>query len=530
MIQKTAPMSSPLLARCKTPYARFLVENLNLEEATGVPGAVWSEMALAQMNTPDDCTLAIHNKCRQTGWSFNESAIAVARAILVPRSVTVFVSYNQEESQEKIEYAARVIEFLRPSERPRCDGDSKTEIRLANGSRLKSLPCREPRGKGQPRIVLDEMSEYPRGDDMKILVASIGATMRSGCIRIGATPKPVGLHRELADETNADPKRDALMSSLSSPPRLFSWPWWTFSHLCKPELMYHAKLNATTMSTEERVARYGTKDLHDKYSMYQFVGNMAGFQQETECAWVAESAQLIPEHLVTAAVTDYEYPSKPPPLGITAIGADFGRRQDMTAYVVLHSEKGRMRVLDIQRIQGEGVQQQADALSSLIQKYKPFIVPMDVTDGFGQAVMDLIKPKHPFVKPITFSSRQLKEEMMSATMGAFVNHAIDLPADDPIIARDIASVRKVHTAGGGVKFEAPRDSKGHADSFFALAMAINELPRADAGEFEYTPVVARPGGWSGRPAEKHGDWEPRGGSRIAVEDYGRLGSGNDWNW
>jgi len=519
------------IRKFKTPVAKFLRLHLDLPKAANVVGAVWNEMALAQLGTPESVEIAIHNKARQRGWSFNEAAIAVARSIIVPRSNTLFISYNETESKGKIRYCHDIINALRPQVRLELVKENETEIKFDNGSRIESLPCKEPRGMAQPYIVLDEFAMYnehsKKGADKTILTAARGALGQAGCIRIGSTPKPVCYFRELVDPAFRDDV--ARVPDDFDPPPVHEWPWWSFGDLCRDRVS--AGLNADAMPTEERVERFGTKKLKKKFAEAVYLGDVAGFQQEFECAWIAEAAQLIPEYLVTDAVADYEYPSKPPVMGITAIGADFGRRQDMTAYVVVHSENGKMRVLDIQRLKGEGVQEQADALSILIQRYQPFVVPMDVTDGFGQACLDLLHPKHPVVKPITFSSRQLKEEMMSAVVGAFVNHAIELPKDDGMIARDTASVRKVHTAGGAVKFEAPRDSKGHADSFFSLAMAINELPRASAGTFEYKSAESRAHGWGNAAPPSRGHFDNRGPTTGQDEGSSRWGGGSSkWDW
>ena len=121
----------------------FLIEYLNLAEATGDPKAKWERYQLRFLNNRH--MLTCDTKSRQVGWSFIAAAEAVAEAVLIPRSTIVFVSVTQVEASEKIRYSNYCIEALDAEVRPKKLIDNRTELELTNGSRIISHPCRPPR-------------------------------------------------------------------------------------------------------------------------------------------------------------------------------------------------------------------------------------------------------------------------------------------------------------------------------------------------------------------------------------------------
>jgi len=484
----------------KTPVAQVLAGCMDLRESSTEPDADWNLMALSQINTPDSERLTVHNKCRQRGWSFNESCIAVGRGLMVPRSVTQFVSFNEKESTEKIEYARRCIDAMVEDVRPVCTKSNETELRFENGSRIESLPCKEPRGKGKPAIILDEYAMYGNMD-LKIFQAAIGAGMRGGCVRVGSTPKPSGLFRDLATGTLPPSLIEFIKRHVPNFKIIrHEWPWWVFSDLAldvPPDAMGRKAVIETieSMTTQERVERYGTDKLKESYASYMIIGDLAGFQQECECEWVAEAAALIPGPLVDDARKHYTL-GEIPPLGVIAIGADFAHRQDQTAFIVMHYHEGKYTIIDLVRMRGASSHEQAGQLKSLIAQYKPMRVCGDITDGFGHAVLiDEVAPTCGVVEGVSFSSRTKLDEMAGACVAVFNHHMIDIPASDLLLADDIKSITKSRLPAGGFKYDSPRTVKGHADSFWALALALYAMPRTGTSDFRYTPVATREVDW-----------------------------------
>jgi phage FluMu gp28-like protein len=54
---------------------------------------------------------------------------------------------------------------------------------------------------------------------------------------------------------------------------------------------------------------------------------------------------------------------------------------------------------------------------------------------------------------------------------AFEDRTVRIPSDR-FIRADLRSLRKTVTAGGNIRFEGERTQEGHADRFWALALAL----------------------------------------------------------
>src|SRR4051812_32729654 len=120
----------------KTERAQFLVDNLDLSEATGYAGARWENFQLAHLQ--DNTTFRCEVKSRQIAWSWLTAAEAVADGLL-NKTGSVFVSINLDEAKEKIRYAKNIIEALPKAMRPTLITDNRTELEFDNGARLISL-------------------------------------------------------------------------------------------------------------------------------------------------------------------------------------------------------------------------------------------------------------------------------------------------------------------------------------------------------------------------------------------------------
>jgi len=94
------------------------------------------------------------------------------------------------------------------------------------------------------------------------------------------------------------------------------------------------------------------------------------------------------------------------------------------------------------------------------------------------------------VEPVTFTPK-VKERLASRLRGAFEDRLVRVPPDRTI-REDLHSVKKTVTAGGNVRFDAERTADGHADRFWALALAW------DAWRGGETAISGRPAAFYGR--------------------------------
>jgi phage FluMu gp28-like protein len=76
------------------------------------------------------------------------------------------------------------------------------------------------------------------------------------------------------------------------------------------------------------------------------------------------------------------------------------------------------------------------------------------------------------VEGVSFSG-PVKEDLAYPVRSAFEDRGIRIPfGDDPFIS-DLRKIRKETTAAGNTRFTAERDSDGHADRFWSLALALH---------------------------------------------------------
>ncbi|MDH4449700.1 MAG: hypothetical protein QE265_03810, partial [Rhodoferax sp.] len=75
------------------------------------------------------------------------------------------------------------------------------------------------------------------------------------------------------------------------------------------------------------------------------------------------------------------------------------------------------------------------------------------------------------VEAVTFTG-QVKEALAYPLRGAMEDRKVRIP-DDAKIRADLRKVQKVTTAAGNIRFVAESTPDGHADRFWALALALH---------------------------------------------------------
>jgi len=92
------------------------------------------------------------------------------------------------------------------------------------------------------------------------------------------------------------------------------------------------------------------------------------------------------------------------------------------------------------------------------------------------------------IELVTFTNR-VKEELAYPLRGKMEDRKIRIPFD-PDIRADLRSVTKETTTAGNIRFTAERSKDGHADRFWALALAIHAAG-TPAGPIEYESTKIR---------------------------------------
>jgi phage FluMu gp28-like protein len=195
---------------------------------------------------------AMSCKSRRTGYSFVVALKGIIKANDKNRYkyTRQFVSYNEEDAKEKINYAKEFYHSIPEKHKKKLCGETKTSMEFYDSgkktvSRLISIACRPPRGRGGD-IVLDEWAIYPQNKQRLIYTAGLPVIARGGCFEGGSTPfGKMGMFSDIW----GDPNNEYMNFSR------FTVPWWACSKLC--ENVAEAVKLAPHMETEERVALFG---------------------------------------------------------------------------------------------------------------------------------------------------------------------------------------------------------------------------------------------------------------------------------
>lgn len=96
------------------------------------------------------------------------------------------------------------------------------------------------------------------------------------------------------------------------------------------------------------------------------------------------------------------------------------------------------------------------------------------------------------VELVTFSG-PVKERLAYPVRGMMEDRRLRLPYD-PVVRADLRAVTKTTTAAGNIRFTAERTAEGHADRFWALALALEAASRPQA-EIAWTPAPPKAKRW-----------------------------------
>ena len=161
-------------------------------------------------------------------------------------------------------------------------------------------------------------------------------------------------------------------------------------------------------------------------------------------------------------------------------GVDIGRKRDLTVIWILEKLGDVLYTRYLLTLKNMSKAEQEKALWPLMQRCRRTC--MDATGlGIGWADDAKLKFGEYAVEAVTFSTR-VKEALAYPVRSRFEAKTLRIPYDQHIRA-DLRSVTKQVTASGNIRFTAERTPDGHADRFWALALAIEAASGAQGGRW-----------------------------------------------
>ena len=216
----------------------------------------------------------------------------------------------------------------------------------------------------------------------------------------------------------------------------------------------------------------------------------AAFRQEYMCDPSWDESSFLPLHLILAAQA--ASPLLAQVAGPLYIGVDLGRTHDRTVIFVLEKIGEVLFTRDLITLEKTPFAQQEAALDRWAAHNQCRGIAIDAS-GLGRQFAERAAAKYGTHRAVGISfTDERKAELAYELKDAFERHQLRLP-DTAALRDDLMSVEKSYSATGSLRFSAPRDASGHADHFWALALAVSAARRHTPTPAHFDiPSLSRP--------------------------------------
>jgi len=225
----------------------------------------------------------------------------------------------------------------------------------------------------------------------------------------------------------------------------------------------------------------------DEAAYFDFVKSKSAdeesFAQEYMCVPSDDASAFIPYDLIDgckyAAGTAWETPDLAACQGELYLGVDVGRTHDLTCFWLIESVSGVDFTRRVITMKNETFDAQEAVFYDLLQLPNLRRACVDQT-GIGRQFAERAAKRFPSrVEGVNFSG-PVKESLAFPLKASLEDRSFKVP-DDPLIFSDFRSIRKETTSAGNIRFAGDRGVNGHADRFWAAALAKHAKSKAASG-------------------------------------------------
>lgn len=424
----------------------------------------------------DPSLFAICCKSRQIGMSHTTAAVGVFWAVFLGENTT-FISRGKREAVEVLEKAklhARALQDF-GSEYAAMNGtNNQSHVDFATGARIIALPSSGGRS-FTGNLFLDEFAYVKHASQ---LWDAALPTMMLGDLKARIVSTPNGAVNEFYDTWRYATGLVETPKHLEGVPRI---PW--SPHFIPLQRAINDGFPVDWAKCME-IAR----------------GDLRLFDQFFHCAFLDGELQYFPNALIEDCANDA---TLLPADGRHFAGLDIGKEHDLTVLVVLRVKGGKRHVVFVAAIR----RTDSDALDALVawafKRFKLVRLQID-KNGLGEFPAERMKKRHsekidPATRRprVTLNNFQMKDkaEIATSLFVAMTDQQLVLPNGDdelPVILwegpdgtqvignapgtsvrikRELASIQRIVTSMGNIRYDAPRTSDGHADHAWALGLA-----------------------------------------------------------
>ena len=415
----------------------------------------------------DHSRLKLAEKSRQIGWTWATAYGLIRRKGADKAALDAWIS-SRDDIQARLfledcKHWAKLSQVICVDQGERAidnAGHSAYVLQFANGLRLHSMSSNPDAqaGKRGDRI-LDEFALHP--DPRRLYAIAFPGITWGGALEIFST------HRGSANFFNQLLNEARYQGN----PKGFSLHRVTLQDALEQGFLF--KLQQKLPPDDERQAM-------DEAAYYDFIRqgcpDEETFQQEYCCNPSDDQSAFLSYELITGC-EESNGESAASPLrrssdSLLYLGVDVGRDHDLTVLWVLEQAGDVARTVAVECLQNQPFDAQEAALDAWLEQPALARCCIDAT-GLGRQFAERAQQRFGAyrVEAVHFTGA-VKEQLAYPVRAAFERRAVRIP-EDRFIRADLRAVKKETTASGNIRFSADRGRNGHADRFWALALALH---------------------------------------------------------
>jgi len=383
---------------------------------------------------------------RQTGKSFTMSYYAIKRAIQFKNHRILVISPSERQSKELLEKVKLHITALKLSGVSFFEDAEalSLEARFPNGSKIIALPSKPETVRGYTGdVIMDEASFFEKGFEVyQAVYPTITRSSHYKLIAISTPKSKKDLFYYLWNLAQGDPGH------------------WFYFKLT----IYDAIKMGLAINSEELKAGIKNENI---------------WKTEYLCEFLDDEEVLLPYEVIQACeekgilVSDLRLLQ-----GDVYLGVDIGRRHDLTVIALLERLGSVLYLRRLEILKKVPFSEQFAIIDHLCRFARK--VAIDET-GLGMQLAEELQKRWGEVKvQRVYFTAKIKEELAERLKAKFVDKLIRI-SPDPELREDLHSVQRLVTDAGNIRYEG-RTEEGHADRFWALALAVHAASQDDVKE------------------------------------------------
>lgn len=429
-------------------------------------------------------------KSRRIGFTFG-TTLEIALDVLERRTRWLIVSRTEETAKEAMRECAKHLTGFKLAAEDVAVSESDSEflrdgirikvfvVDLPNGSEIRAMTAHPDAVRGfGGNILLDEFGFHR--ESIELWRAATGAIMRGHRLVVVSTPNfQQGKYFDLAREAGLT---DGAISG--------EWRGVRDIWSCHFVDLEAAAPQLKKIGVPVNVAE-----------MRKLAGDEESFLQEFMCRFLTSAEMWISLELVAKArspLANLEWDPDREYHGPLYYGADLARRRDLFVVYVFEqiADLHICRGLIVRR--APTYEEMENIICAVAEHPQVVRGSIDAT-GMGDPVLERCRNRVGGKVEGVYFNLQTKEAMARLMKEGFEKVTIRIPENAPALEKSIQAVKRITSTAGNLRFDAARTEAGHADEFWAMALAENAASTTgwvdpdDIGTFG-TPMAAPLGG------------------------------------